>query len=793
MTTAVQLRRGTTAEHATFTGLEGETTVDTTKTTLVVHNGSTAGGFAIAREDLANVSPTNLPVLTGADTASDDKFLIYDQSALTLKQITRAELNNAIEQDPLSNVQIISGTINGTTIGGTTAAGGSFTTLSSNSTTTLNGTTIPASKTLVDADTAQTLTNKTLTSPAITTPTGLVKGDVGLGNVDNTSDATKNAATATLTNKTISGANNTLSNIGNASLTNSSITFGSTAQALGSTVSALNGVSIGATTASTGSFTSLTNSGNLAFTGTGNRITGDFGNPTFANRVAFQSSSVNSGTQIAVLPNGTSTNSGFDCYASSDPTNTSRGLVRIDAAGNDFRFNSTITGTGSFLPMTFHTGGSERVRIDTSGNVGIGTSSPTGKLQSFTTSFAPATSAWTNAALVVSGGFGGGLALIDGPAGYGVWVQDSGGTLAIGQGATSGAVTERMRIDSAGNVGIGTSSPGSALTVARAGLATMSLLAGATGSTEFVQSGGNDVARHVLAAGGQTPYVTSFDISQSGGGQANVQNRANSPIVFFTNNAERMRIDNAGNVGIGTSSPSTRLTVLGQTYSTTGFSTTTDASTFTPSGFSAIPNYGIGAPGSNFVSLAGFLGLTFYTNQAERMRIDSSGNLLVGTTGVLTSGRVSAIGSINAFVGRVPDNTFSNFVGENTSGSVTFFVQGSGQINSTSTSIAAISDQSLKENVRDLETGLVEVMALRPRRFDWKEGEGTGEKDVAGFIAQELEAVLPDLVYEFPRGDEEAKKAIKMGDILPTLVKAMQEMKAIIDSQAERIAALEAK
>lgn len=52
---------------------------------------------------------------------------------------------------------------------------------------------------------AETLTNKTLTSPVITTPTGIVKGDVGLGNVDNTSDATKNSATATLTNKTLTG------------------------------------------------------------------------------------------------------------------------------------------------------------------------------------------------------------------------------------------------------------------------------------------------------------------------------------------------------------------------------------------------------------------------------------------------------------------------------------------------------------------------------------------------------------------------------------------------------------
>jgi hypothetical protein len=65
--------------------------------------------------------------------------------------------------------------------------------------------------TIVGTTDTQTLTNKTLTSPAITSPTGIVKADVGLGNVDNTSDATKNSASATLTNKTISGASNTLS------------------------------------------------------------------------------------------------------------------------------------------------------------------------------------------------------------------------------------------------------------------------------------------------------------------------------------------------------------------------------------------------------------------------------------------------------------------------------------------------------------------------------------------------------------------------------------------------------
>lgn len=50
MPTRVQLRRGTTTEHSTFTGADGEVTVDTTKNTAVVHNGSTAGGFPLLKE-----------------------------------------------------------------------------------------------------------------------------------------------------------------------------------------------------------------------------------------------------------------------------------------------------------------------------------------------------------------------------------------------------------------------------------------------------------------------------------------------------------------------------------------------------------------------------------------------------------------------------------------------------------------------------------------------------------------------------------------------------------------------
>ena len=533
----------------------------------------------------------------------------------------------------------------------------------------------------------------------------------------------------------------------------------------------------------------------------------------------------------------------------------SDGLSDVDGTAAAPALRGTDTNTGIFFPaadtIAFAEGGVESMRIDSSGNVGIGTSSPTAGV-SFNTNTRILGIAGSAGASALSYGA---IALQNNRAT--ATVSDTIGSLGFlsandtaplkaeissvlkGSGGVTGgfgadlvfstrtdnsaSVTERMRIDSSGNLLLGTTATRTFAGVTAAlqvesttvnggsqFLTVNNATAGNGPLFSFNRSRGTALGAVTAVAQGDTLGRVFFAGADGTAliGAASISAQVDATpgtndmpgrLIFSTtadgasSPTERMRIDSSGNVGIGTSSPlsSSKLTVSGAVASNGGLSA--DLVSAISLDFSGGEGRIIAQGSSGNSAAITFRNGNSGSGTTERMRIDTSGNLLVGGTSTYSS--IPGVYSTQNYVLGLSTGYWKLAI----SSTNFFFAYGASgapsdraSINSSTGVYTPLSDRNKKKDFEASNIGLSAVMQLKPTLFRMIEDDETKEKEL-GFIAQEVQSVIPQAYFE--QNGSDGTKFIGLQDrpIIAVLTKAIQEQQALIQSLTTRITALETK
>ncbi len=352
--------------------------------------------------------------------------------------------------------------------------------------------------------------------------------------------------------------------------------------------------------------------------------------------------------------------------------------------------------------------------------------------------------------------------------------------------SSGSALSERIRVDSAGRVSIGTTTTDRELKVQKSGDSCVISIVSGTSNLSGIVMGDtdDDDIGHIL------------------------YNNSNNSMSFRTNTSDAVTIDSAGSVGVGTASPGGSTSCLHVVH---------DATEGTPSfpdgeviiaqrNFNSSQGCHVGIiAGTASESAINFgdkddsdIGaitynhsgnrMSFTTNTSETMRLTSAGKLFLGTTSAVRGSEdLSIQASSDAIVTRtasagliVRKTSFTNgflCLFENDSATQVGAITSGG----SSTVFNTSSDYRLKENIEPMQNGLERLNQLNPVKFTWKE---TGEES-EGFIAHEVDEIFSDCIHG--EKDGENMQGMDYGRITPLLVKAIQEQQEQIDALQSEI------